>query len=83
MKELKEELLERYFPHEKREVKVEEFTNLKQGNIRVEEYYFKFTVLSKYAPYLVSNSKDKMSRFVNGVAYLVKDECLTTMSIMT
>ncbi|XP_069150277.1 uncharacterized protein [Solanum lycopersicum] len=53
--EFKESFLGKYIPRERREVKVEEFINLKQGNIRVEEYSFKFSMLSRYAQYLVSN----------------------------
>ncbi|KAK4721400.1 hypothetical protein R3W88_011633 [Solanum pinnatisectum] len=45
----------------------------------VEEYSFKFTLLSKYAPSLVSNPRDEMSRFVIGIYDLVKEECHTTM----
>ena len=33
--ELKEYFLGKYFPRERREVKVEEFINLKQGNMSV------------------------------------------------
>ena len=52
----KEDFSKRYFPHEKkREVKIEEFINLRRGNMGVEEYSVKFTLLSKYAPSLVSN----------------------------
>ncbi|TMW83687.1 hypothetical protein EJD97_000967 [Solanum chilense] len=45
----------------------------------VEEYTLKFSMLSKYAPSLVSNSRDEMSRFVTGVAALVREECHTAM----
>ena len=45
----------------------------------VEEYTLKFSMLSRYAPSLVSNPRDDMSRFVTGVADLVKEECCTTM----
>ena len=41
-----------------REVKVEEFINLNQGNMIVEEYSLKFSKLSKYGPSLVSNPRD-------------------------
>ncbi|KAK4721436.1 hypothetical protein R3W88_011669 [Solanum pinnatisectum] len=33
----------------------------------------------KYAPFLVSNSRDEMSRFVIGVSDLVKEECCIAM----
>lgn len=41
--------------------KVEEFINIKQGNISVEEYSLKFSILSKYYPSLVSDPRDEMS----------------------
>ena len=45
----------------------------------MEENFLKFTMLSKYAPSLVSNPRDEKSRFVTGVADLVKEECRTDM----
>ena len=58
---------------------VEEFINLKQGNMSVEEYSSKFTMLSRYAPSLLSNRRDEMGRFVTGIANLVKEEFHTAM----
>ena len=55
-------------------MKFEQIINLRQGNMCVEEYSLKFTLLSKPAPSLVSNPKDEMSRFVTGVSDLVKEE---------
>ena len=55
-----------YFPRERKEIKVEEFINLKQGNMSVEEYSLKFSTLSRYAPSLVYNPRDEMSHFVTG-----------------
>ena len=49
-------------------MRVEEFINLKQGNMSVEEYSLKFTMLSRSAPYLVYKPRDEMSRFVIGFA---------------
>ena len=40
--------LERFFPREMREAKVEEFINLKQGSMTVKEYSLKFVKLSRY-----------------------------------
>ena len=62
--EFKEAFLGMYFPRERREIKVEEFINLKQANMSVAEYSLKFSTLSRYAPFLVSNPRDKMSHFV-------------------
>ncbi|XP_069146585.1 uncharacterized protein [Solanum lycopersicum] len=77
--EFKEALLGKYFPRERREVKVEEFINLKQGNMSVEEYSLKFTMLYRYSPSLVSKPRHEMSRFVTAVADLVKEEYCTAM----
>lgn len=69
-KKLRNPFLGKYFPREKREVKVEKFINLREGNMSVEEYSFKFSLLSKYAPSFVSNPMDEMSRFVTNVSTL-------------
>ncbi len=45
----------------------------------VEEYSLKFSMLSRYAPSLVSNPRSEMRRFVTRVADLVKEECCTAM----
>ncbi|KAK4726954.1 hypothetical protein R3W88_031871 [Solanum pinnatisectum] len=76
---LKKVFFDRFFPHEKREAKVEEFINHRQGSMNVHEYSLKFTLLSMYAPSLVSNPRDEMSRYVMGVSDLVEEECHTTM----
>ena len=39
------EFLDRFFPREKREAKVEEFINHRQGGMRVQLYFLKFTKL--------------------------------------
>ena len=59
--------LERFFPRELRKKKFEEFINLKQGSMTVREYSLKFVKLSRYSTSLVSNIKDKMSRFLTGI----------------
>ena len=48
--ESKEAFCGKYFLCERREVKVEEFINLKKGNMSVEDYTLKFTMLSRHAP---------------------------------
>ena len=53
---------------------MEEFINILQRGMSVQEYSLKFTKLSIYAPSLVSNPTDEMSYFVTGVSYyLVED----------
>ena len=79
LEEFKEDFLSKYFSRERREVRVEDFTNLKKRNMSVEEYSLKFSMLSRYAPSLVSNPRDEMSHFVTGVADLVREECRTAM----
>ena len=64
---LKTILPERFFPKDQREAKVEDFINLNQGGMSVKEHSLKFVKLSKDDSYLLSNSRDEMSRFVSGV----------------
>ncbi|XP_049348960.1 uncharacterized protein LOC125813510 [Solanum verrucosum] len=70
---------DKFFPHEKREAKVEEFINLRQGDMSFQEYSLKFTKLFEYAPSLVANQRDKMSHFVIGVYDAIEEECCVTM----
>ena len=44
--------LERFFPREMREAKVEEFIKLKQGSMTVREYSLNFVKLSRYVTFL-------------------------------
>ncbi|XP_006356002.1 vestitone reductase-like [Solanum tuberosum] len=44
-----------------------------------QEYSLKFTKLSKYAPSLVANLRDEMSRFVTDVSNLIEEECHAVM----
>ena len=45
----------------------------------VDKYSLKFSFLPKYDPSLLSNPRDKINRFVNGVTYLVSKEFRTAM----
>ena len=74
-----EAFLGKYFPRKRREVKVKECINLKQGNMSIQECSLKFSMLYRYAPSHVSNTRDEMSTFVTGVADLVREECCTVM----
>lgn len=60
--------LDRFFPQELREAKMEEFVNLKQGRISVKEYALKFHQLSRYAPGLVSDMWARMRKFGFGLS---------------
>ncbi|XP_069150399.1 uncharacterized protein [Solanum lycopersicum] len=71
--------LERFFPREMKEAKVEEFINLKQGSMTVREYSLKFVKLSRYATPLISTSREEMSRFLTGINGDLEEECRVAM----
>nr|XP_019067249.1 uncharacterized protein LOC109119250 [Solanum lycopersicum] len=75
----KRAFLERFFPREKSEGKVEEFITLKQGSMKVREYSLMSLKLSSYATSLVSNSWDEMSRFLTGINEDQEEECRSAM----
>ncbi|XP_069149231.1 uncharacterized protein [Solanum lycopersicum] len=60
----KTSFLERFFSREMREVKVEDFINLKQGSMTVKEYSLKFI---------------KLSRFLTGMNGDLEEECRSVM----
>lgn len=59
-----------------------EFINLRQGYTSVKEYSFRFIQLSKYAPFIDSDSRAKMSKFVWGLSGLVLKECHMSMLVI-
>ena len=67
--------MEIFFPREMREAKVEEFINLKLGSMTIREYCLKGVKLSRYATSLVSNTRDKMSRFLTRINGDLEEEC--------
>ena len=58
---------------------MEEFINLRQGGMSVQEYSLKFTKLSKYAPSLVPNPTDEMRHVVTGVSDDLLEKCRSVM----
>ena len=74
--------IDRFFPLESREKDLVEFLNLCQGGMSVNEYSLKFTPLSKYAPTLVANSRDKMNKFLMGCVVWLKKSVARQFSIM-
>ena len=62
-----------------RKDKVEEFLNLKQGSMTVWEYSLMFVKSSRYVTSLVSNNRDKMSRFLTGIDEDLEEESRATM----
>ena len=67
--------VDRFFRREMREEKVMEFINLCQGGRSIRQYSSEFVTLYKYAPSLVSDRRDEMSRFAMGVSKDLQDEC--------
>lgn len=70
-----------FFPLELRKPKVQVFINLNQGNISMGEYSLKFAKLSKYAPFIVADPRDRMNKSIFGVSELVSKESKTTMFV--
>ena len=68
------DFLDRLFPLELRERKMQEFINLHQVGMCVKEYSLKFTQLSKYAPTMVADSRAKINKFVMEISDLVVNE---------
>ncbi|XP_028547385.1 uncharacterized protein LOC114578401, partial [Dendrobium catenatum] len=56
-----------YVPPSARQAMQENFINLKQGAKTVIQYEVEFTALSRYAPQLISTSKEKCYRFLKGL----------------
>ena len=69
------EFLDRFFSRDKIEAKVEDFINIRQEGMSVQEYSLKFIKLSKYASSLLFNPRDEMSCIVTGVSdvYVVEE----------
>ena len=55
--EFVEAFLDRFFPLELRKTKAEEFLNLKQGKMSVQEYTLSFNQLARYAPEITSSMR--------------------------
>lgn len=54
------------------EAKVEEFINLRQGNINMKDNSLKFIQLPKYAPYFMPNQRDEINRLLMRVFDLIE-----------
>ncbi|GFS37303.1 hypothetical protein Acr_00g0051260 [Actinidia rufa] len=65
---------EEYFPEMVRDQKIQEFLNLKQGNMIVVVYNAKFMELSRYAPHIVSTESRKARRFEAGLRWNIKNK---------
>ena len=74
-----ETIMEKFFPIELREAKAQEFMNLRQGNITVQEYWLEFNKLSMYSPHMDTESSTHMNKFFYGVSDFVKTKCRNAM----
>lgn len=64
-----------------KENKLQEFINLRQGSMGVNEYLLKFIQWLKYALTMVVDSRSRISKFVSKVSEMMVKECRTTMLI--
>ncbi|XP_030532086.2 uncharacterized protein LOC115742113 [Rhodamnia argentea] len=63
----------KYFLDCARERKLNEFMHPRQNRMTMDQYEARFTVLSRYAPRMVENLKDKAKRFRDGLGPKIKD----------
>ncbi|XP_049381677.1 uncharacterized protein LOC125846323 [Solanum stenotomum] len=61
-----EAFVDKFFPRELREAKSQEFMNLTQGSMSVQQYRLKSTQRSRYALYMVADSRAQMNKFLYG-----------------
>ena len=74
-----ETILDKLLPIELKEAKAQEFMNLMQGNMTVQEYRLKFNQLSRYAPQIVADFRAMINTLFYGELDLVKTECRNAM----
>ncbi|XP_073153169.1 uncharacterized protein [Henckelia pumila] len=63
----KTEFYKRFFPASYRKEKGAKFSNLKQGNLSIEDYVSKFDSLLRFAPHVANNEEAKADHFINGL----------------
>lgn len=67
---------QRYFSEAVQEKKEQEFLNLKQGDMSVNEYQAKFNALSRFAPHIVSDEARKVRRFEKGLRSSIRNKMI-------
>ena len=72
-----EAFIDHYLPREIRDGRVDQFLNLRQGNMSVREYGLRFDSLARYAPTFVDTMHDRVHRFVGGLDSDYIDACYT------
>lgn len=71
--------MDRFFPRVFRKAAVEEFINLKQSSMSINEYALKFIQFSTFFPNIVVETRDRTSMFVSRVLDLVDKKFMTLM----
>ncbi|XP_070041131.1 uncharacterized protein [Nicotiana tomentosiformis] len=69
--------LDQYLLREIRQARVDQFLALKQGNMSVREYSLHFYSLAKYAPSIVATMRNRIHRFIAGLAPELTEVCAT------
>lgn len=80
-KEFKSTFLYQFFLLELRDAKIQEFINLLQENMHMKECTLKFTMLSRYAPFIIVDPRKNMSKFISDISSLVSKECKMAMIV--
>ncbi|XP_073138920.1 uncharacterized protein [Henckelia pumila] len=63
----KTKFYQRFFPVSYRKDKSAEFSNLRQGNLNIEEYVAKFSSLLKFSPHIAATDEAMADQFINGL----------------
>ncbi|XP_073020371.1 uncharacterized protein [Primulina eburnea] len=63
----KTKFYQRFFPLSYRKDKGPEFSNLRHGQLNIEEYVAKFSILLRFAPHMAENDEAVTDQFINGL----------------
>ncbi|XP_073314711.1 uncharacterized protein [Primulina huaijiensis] len=66
-KVFKAEFYQRFFPVSYRKDKGDEFANLRQVQLNIEEYVAKFSTLLRFAPHVAKSDEAVADKFINGL----------------
>jgi hypothetical protein len=69
----KREFNDRFFPQAPRQQCAQEFQDLKQWNMSVEQYSAEFLKLLRYAPHFIPDEQTKAKRFLGGLSPRIKE----------
>ncbi|XP_070017120.1 uncharacterized protein [Nicotiana sylvestris] len=73
--------LAHYLPREVREARLDQFLNLKQGDMGVRDYSHKFNSLARYAPDIVRTMRTRVYHYVDGLGdHLIRDCRVASLS---